>query len=142
MKTILLFVLIFFSISCQAQNEESISRIDQINKAIEFSNQWLEIIDSSNYGLSWENSSELFKKSVTKENWIKALEGIRTPLGKIIKREIQSKEYKTELPGVPDGEYVVIVYSTEFENKHSSYETVTPMKDKDGTWRVSGYYIR
>jgi len=21
-------------------------------------------------------------------------------------------------------------------------ETVTPMKDTDGTWRVSGYYIR
>jgi hypothetical protein len=46
------------------------------------------------------------------------------------------------LPGVPDGEYVVVEYETSFENKKTANETVTPMKDPDGTWRVSGYFIR
>lgn len=27
-------------------------------------------------------------------------------------------------------------------NKKSAIETVTPMMDKDGKWRVSGYYIK
>jgi len=28
------------------------------------------------------------------------------------------------------------------ENKTSTVETITPMLDKDGQWRVSGYYIK
>jgi len=43
---------------------------------------------------------------------------------------------------VPDGEYVVIQYDSSFEHKQSAVETVTPMLDKDGKWRVSGYYIK
>jgi hypothetical protein len=46
------------------------------------------------------------------------------------------------LPGAPDGEYVVIQYESSFEHKQAAVETVTPMLDKDGTWRVSGYFIR
>jgi len=46
------------------------------------------------------------------------------------------------MPGAPDGEYVVIQYETEFEKKASAVETVTPERDKNGTWRVSGYYIK
>jgi hypothetical protein len=48
----------------------------------------------------------------------------------------------TSLPGAPDGEYVVIQFMSSFENKRFAIETVTPMKDKDAKWRVSGYYMR
>jgi len=37
---------------------------------------------------------------------------------------------------------VVIQYDTQFENKKSAMETVTPHLEKDGSWKVSGYYIR
>ena len=37
---------------------------------------------------------------------------------------------------------MVIQFDAQFENKAAAIETVTPMKDKDGTWRVSGYYIK
>ena len=143
MKTsMLLLLFIIFSLSCNAQNEELNSQSGNIDKAIESSKQWLESVDSSNYVKSWETSSELFKKSITKENWEKALEQVRLPLGEMVKRELRTKEFKTSLPGAPDGEYVVIVYNTEFKNKENSYETITPMKDIDGKWRVSGYYIK
>ena len=48
----------------------------------------------------------------------------------------------TELPGAPDGEYVVFEFQTRFERKRAAIETVSPMRDRDGQWRVSGYYIR
>jgi hypothetical protein len=57
-------------------------------------------------------------------------------------REIKSTQYTTTVPGAPDGQYVIIQYETSFENKKVAVETVTPMLDKDGTWRVSGYYIK
>jgi hypothetical protein len=66
----------------------------------------------------------------------------RKPLGKTLSRKITSAKYTTTLPGAPDGEYVVIQYQTSFKNKLSAVETVTPMLDKNGDWRVSGYYIK
>ena len=70
------------------------------------------------------------------------MQAARKPLGKLILRKVQTKIYKTALPGAPDGEYVVIQFETSFENKKTAIETVTPMMDKDGKWRVSGYYIK
>jgi len=66
----------------------------------------------------------------------------REPLGKLISRKVANALYTTSLPGLPDGQYVVIQFNTSFENKKSGIETVTPMVDKDGRWRVSGYYIK
>jgi hypothetical protein len=45
------------------------------------------------------------------------------------------------LPGAPDGEYVVFQFLSSFENKKTAIERVIPMLDKDGIWRVSGYYL-
>ena len=53
-----------------------------------------------------------------------------------------SKTYAEALPGAPDGKYVVVQYRTSFERKESAVETVTPMLDEDGRWRVSGYFIK
>jgi hypothetical protein len=57
-------------------------------------------------------------------------------------KTLSSKTYMTSLPGAPDGEYVVIKFETSFQNKKSAVETITPMREKDGKWRVSGYYIK
>ncbi len=66
----------------------------------------------------------------------------REPLGGLRSRRIDSATYATTLPGAPDGEYVVILYESSFENKRSAVETVTVTLDSDGTWRVSGYFVR
>ena len=111
-------------------------------KAVESSNAWLKLIDNGQYSKSWETAAGLFKNAVTKEQWNQSLNAVRKPLGKVIRRNVKSKQYMTSLPGAPDGEYVVIQYETSFENKKAAIETVTPMFDKDGKWRVSGYYIK
>jgi len=37
---------------------------------------------------------------------------------------------------------VVIQFDSSFEHKQTAVETVTPMLDTDGKWRVSGYFIK
>jgi len=106
------------------------------------SDTWLTLVDSGKYADSWQEASTLFKAAVTKEKWQDALRASRDPLGKTLSRKLKSATYKTTLPGAPDGEYVVIQYESSFEHKQSAVETVTPMLDKDGKWRVSGYYIK
>ena len=103
---------------------------------------WLALVDSGKSADSWQETSQLFKAAVTKEKWQDALRATRDPLGKMLSRKLKSATYKTTMPGAPDGEYVVIQYESSFEHKQSAVETVTPMLDKDGKWRVSGYYIK
>ncbi len=67
---------------------------------------------------------------------------MRKPLGQILARTPMGAKRVHELPGAPDGDYVVIQFRTSFSNKKSVVETVTPMKDGARGWRVSGYYIR
>ena len=103
---------------------------------------WIRLVDSGKYAESWDEAAQLFKEKVTKPQWESAVRSVRTPLGKVNSRKLLSANYTKTLPGAPDGEYVIIQYETNFEKKKSASETITPMKDKDGQWRVSGYYIK
>jgi hypothetical protein len=103
---------------------------------------WLALVDSGKYAESWQEAAVLFRNAVSKSQWQSAMHASRDPLGKVISRKVKSTTFKTELPGAPDGQYVVIQYDTSFEHKQSALETVTPMLDRDGKWRVSGYYIK
>lgn len=103
---------------------------------------WLGMVDAGNYGGSWDAAAALFRKALTRAQWEESLRKVRAPLGKVSSRKLRSAQYATSLPGAPAGEYVVLQYDTSFEASKAATETVTPMKDPDGVWRVSGYYIK
>jgi hypothetical protein len=103
---------------------------------------WLKLVDDGNYSASWEQAAKVFKGAVQQVDWGKMAGGVRTPLGKLVSRKLKSREYTEKMPGAPDGKYVVIQYDTVFEHKAAAVETVIPMVDPDGAWRVSGYFIR
>ncbi|MGB5985315.1 MAG: DUF4019 domain-containing protein [Desulfobacterales bacterium] len=103
---------------------------------------WLDRVDQGSYAESWQAAAEYFKTAVNKDQWVESLKAGRAPLGKLVSRAVGAKSYQTALPGAPDGEYVVIQFKTAFENKKAALETVTPMREANGTWRVSGYYIK
>ena len=103
---------------------------------------WLKVVDEGRYEASWDQAAKLFKGAVTREQWKQAVAGVRGPLGRTVSRKVRSRQYTETVPGGPDGKYVVIQFDTVFEKKSSAVETVTPMLDADGTWRVSGYFIR
>jgi hypothetical protein len=103
---------------------------------------WLKLVDDGNFAASWEQAAKVFKGAVNQADWVQAAGGVRTPLGKLVSRKLKSREYTEKMPGAPDGRYVVVQYDTVFENKASAIETVTPMADPDGAWRVAGYFIR
>jgi hypothetical protein len=132
----LTFLSIFFSVS-SIQADEGAEKA-----AISASHAWLSLVDGGNYAEGWNQAAGFFKDAVTKEQWLNSMRTFRVPLGKVVARKLKSKQYTKTLPGVPDGEYVIIQYETQFEKKQSAIETVTSMLDKDSKWKVSGYYIK
>ena len=110
--------------------------------AIAAAQAWLALVDEGNYGESWETAALYFQNAIPKEQWEQMLIAVRAPLGGLVSREPINRAYTQSLPGAPDGEYVVIQFKASFKNKKSGIETVTPMLDRNGSWRVSGYYIK
>jgi len=132
-----LFMALFMGMSARVQAEDKPEQLAQ-----QSAETWLALIDSGKYADSWQEASQYFKNAVTKEKWESAMHGNREPLGKLVSRKLRSAQYTTALPGAPDGEYVVIQYDSSFEHKQTAVETITPMLDKDGKWRASGYFIK
>lgn len=124
------------------QSASRLSADEGTDKAVEVAEKWLALIDAGSYKDSWSQAAEVFRKQVTANSWEDSLKRVRVPLGTCVKRVKASARAYTELPGAAKGDYVVIQFKTEFANKPSSIETVTPMKEADGSWKVSGYYIK
>lgn len=120
----------------QVKDEQAIAA------AIEAAKSWLQLIDEGKYSESWAQAAEYFRNNVSEEQWARAVEPVRKPLGKVFSRELKNSTYTTQVPGAPDGKYVIIQFETSFENKRSTVETITPVLEPDGKWHVSGYYIK
>lgn len=110
--------------------------------AVKVAAPWLKLIDDGKYAESWTEAASFFKKEVNEKLWLQQLTKIRKPLGKNLSRKLVSKKYTTKLPEMPNGEYVILQFESSFENKKFAVETVTPMIEKTGEWKVSGYYIK
>jgi hypothetical protein len=117
--------------------DEQIDTVPATNAAL----AWLAVVDAGKYGESWQTAAEYFRDNITQSRWETLLADARGKLGHVQARKATSVQYARDLPKAPPGEYVMIQYTTRFENGLHT-ETVTPMKEKDGSWKVSGYQIK
>ena len=135
---VLLFACLAWTQSVTSQSAQKPEDLAQTS-----AQSWLALTDSGKYAESWQEASTLFRSAINQNIWVvDKITPARAPLGKILSRKLKSATYVKNPPGAPDREYVVIQYDTSFENKKEAVETITPMLDKDGKWRVSGYYIK
>lgn len=145
MKTLIFTILICLIagnfISCK-KNRSAVYVLNSEKMALGVSDGWIKLLDDEKYSECRDQAAELLKNSVTQDQWIRLMQTVRKPFGSVIHRQVNSRDYKTSLPGVPDAEYVIIRYETSFVNKKESVETVTVMKNIDETWKVAGYFIK
>lgn len=115
---------------------------DAVRNAVDAADRWLVPADAGDGAATWDQAASAFQAAVDRADWAAALKQARQPLGAVASRKMVSSAYKRSLPGAPDGEYVVIQYDTQFERKAHAVETVVPMRERDGSWKVSGYFVK
>jgi hypothetical protein len=103
---------------------------------------WLGLVDRGQLGESWDSAASLFRGAVARPAWTTAVRTARNPFEPLGARTLMSASFQTKPPGAPPGEYVVLQYRTKARGGRTIVETITPMKEPGGRWRVSGYYIR
>jgi len=133
-------ILLFTLMLCVSVASQTLQKPEQL--AQQSSEAWLAVVDSGKYAQSWDETAQSFKAVVTKDQWQSAMDANRAPQGKVLSRKLKSAAYVKNPPNAPEGEYVQIQYETDFEHKQAAVETVVPTLDKDGKWRVSGYFIK
>lgn len=101
---------------------------------------WLALLDAGEFGKAWDQGAKPFRERVPRERWVEQLPKERN-LGKLVSRRAEVASYKPSLTGVPDGDYVSIRFSSNFENKADAEELLT-MAYEGGAWRVLGYGLR
>ncbi|MFA6714513.1 MAG: DUF4019 domain-containing protein [Victivallales bacterium] len=109
--------------------------------AVEAAENWLKLVDDGKYGKSWDTAAAFFKESIPRKRCEYVFGKAREKLGKKVSREFSSKTHHRALPNAPEGKYIVMEFKSSFDNKPAAIETVTAMLDKDGKWRIAGYYI-
>ena len=103
---------------------------------------WMALIDSMDYVASWEHASAAFQQQVTQTQWEQALQSALAPLGPLLSRAPQGREYTTTLPNAPEGEYIVITYGSSYTQLENAVETVVMTRNPAGEWKPAGYYVR
>jgi hypothetical protein len=102
---------------------------------------WLALADRSDAQASWNAAGKKFQAAMSAAGWADALAKVRTPLGPMQSRTISKTGFRKTFQDVPEGDYALIVYVTNFANKVRAQETVTLERESDGKWRVLGYSI-
>jgi hypothetical protein len=110
--------------------------------AIDAGRQWLEVLDRGASGALWDNAAKPLRTAVTRDKWVSGVRDMRKPFGKLASRKAVKFARAHEMPDGPSADYAIIEYESKFRNGKSAVEQVVWMLEADGTWRVSGYYIR
>jgi len=101
---------------------------------------WLALIDAKNYAQSYKDAADIFQQGVSAAKWEDMVRSGRGKAGALKSRAFQSAEQTKTLPGVPDGDYAIVSFQSEFETKGASTEVIT-LVHENGKWKVGGYFI-
>ena len=109
---------------------------------VKASEEWLTMLDKGQLGPAWDVSAGSLKKSVTRKEWINGVSGVRKPFGKVVARKAEKFARAHQLPGLPEGDYALLLFDTKFANGKQAEEQLTWTFENDEVWRVAGYFIR
>jgi len=124
---------------------EPLGQRDALNAA----ERWLVPVDGQRYADAWTMASESFKGKVPRDTFRDGIAKIRRDYGKLVKRSGEKMAFRGDAPA-PDqsdaqmkpGTEVAILFDATFAGNKQAQEEVTMVLEKDGIWRVAGYYIR
>jgi hypothetical protein len=101
---------------------------------------WLQLLDVGDYAQAFEWEAQDFRMARTQSQFVRYMQARRAPFGQAIDRKFIGAANVHKLVGVPEGNYVSIIFKTRFEKKSETAERVILLEQEVG-WRVLEYRI-
>lgn len=140
----LLFICLLTGLFCLSMNinaKEEGKMQKNITVSQEETLEWLKVLDEGKYSDSWDKGSLMFRNTIQKDEWIKAMDKLRKPLGAVVNRSNLDIRTSKDPKGLPAGDYMVYFYKTSFAHQKEAFELVTLVQESDGEWRVLTYQV-
>jgi hypothetical protein len=134
-RSLLMFVFVLFTAGLYAET-------DALKESAEASKAWVALIDKEDYKEAWDKGSVTLKLRVNEKSWVAILEASRKPLGKVVERKVADQRTSKDPAGLPAGDYMVMIYNTDFVTKKGVAELVTLVLETDGKWRGLTYQVQ
>jgi hypothetical protein len=110
-------------------------------KARQESDRILLLIDDAKYSDCWKRASQHHRSHVDGNEWQTQIKKVRETTGKLGERKFTVARPVKVITGFPDGEYMILEYTTDFANKPKAVETIV-LSREGGGWKLVGYTIR
>jgi hypothetical protein len=118
-------------------------------QALDAAERWLVPLDAQRYADAWAMAAESFKSHVGRQEFRDGIRTIRKDYGRVVSRKGDKMAFLGEPPNPDDadkslkvGMQVAILFDTKFAGNKQATEELTMVMEKDGLWRVAGYFIR
>lgn len=134
--SVVFLVSLFLRLATSGRAGETTADAQKVTEA------WLGLIDGGKLDDSWTQAHSMFREKVPQADWVKAISDLQGRVGKMKSRKLRVAQATKSLPGAPDGDYVVLIYDSSYENLPEAMDQLVAAKDKDGAWHVSGYSVR
>ena len=103
--------------------------------------KWLALLDKGQYAASWDRAAKSFQDRVTKADWIAGMKKLHEQYGKVLSRKFKDSTFAVNPPGLPAGEHETLRFAVKLARRGRVDEVVSMIMQKNGEWRVSGYYL-
>ena len=133
--TVWLLLLIALSFACAA-NQGSRSLPAAVESAIGTIN---DEIAAERYDKIYNDASELWRQDATLEQSTATFKALRTKLGVVENRTLQSATEQQNSGGPLKGRAFIVAYRTKFQNGEGM-ETFT-LVERDGRWQLARYFV-
>ena len=114
---------------------------EKVEQALPAAVEFLALIDSGKYAESWQSSASLMRAKVTQQDWTDKLDQARSLSGGLVQRVQKSASYATVAKDSPEGEYIMLIYESDFQAAEDVSEYVTVMLEGE-EWKVAGYFMQ
>lgn len=114
----------------------------QQNDVRDAAGSFLELLDAGSYQQAWWEGSDLLHLTTDVDQWAEQMRARRDLFGEFVERSLKNVVSRNSLPGLPDGDYAIVLYDCRYEHKQKGLEMMTLGKDAYGAWKVVSYHLR
>jgi hypothetical protein len=135
-----LCTVLFLVTSCASHREARAEKRAYEAAARSAAAHWLNLLDQGDYEEAFEWKAQDFRMAQTQAQFVRYMQARRTPFGQALGRKFIGAANIRKFVGVPEGNYVSVLFKTNFEKKSETAERVIVVQQEVG-WRVLDYRI-
>lgn len=111
------------------------------SKALQSAEQFLSMLDNQQWEKAYQAAAEPLRLLNRKQDWIDEQSRRHQLLGQAQQRQLTAVRSRDHYPGLPDGKYLIILYTTRTPTKQEAREVLV-LRQGEGHWGVCRYSLR